>query len=122
EIDSFIIYLENNNDISDVTYLGGNRKVSYINISNKIRSFLKFYTYLMDDYLTVKKHPHLDRKEIEKIKLNIKKHIDIKKKILRKSTKTIHGEKKYLFKSMTNEMVKVLYETIAPSSSDNTNA
>ena len=122
EIDNFIIYLENNNDLSDVTYLGGNRKVSYINISNKIRSFLKFYTFLMDDYLTVRKHPHLDRKEIEKIKSNIQKHIQIKKKIIKKSTKTIHGEKKYLFKSMTNEMVKVLYETIAPSSSDNTNA
>ncbi|WP_441367146.1 integrase [Acinetobacter lwoffii] len=108
EIDNFIIYLENNNDLSDVIYLGGNRKVSYINISNKIRSFLKFYTYLMDDYLTVKKHPHLDRKEIEKIKSNIKKYIEIKKKIIRKSTKTIYGEKKYLFKSMTNLTILIL--------------
>ncbi|OAL84603.1 hypothetical protein AY605_08060 [Acinetobacter sp. SFD] len=122
EIDTFIIYLENNNDLSHVTYLGGNRKVNYINISNKVRSFLKFFTYLMDDYLTVKKHPHLDRKEIEKIKSNIKKHIDFKKKIIRKSTKTIHGEKKYLYKSMTNEMVKVLYETITPSRSNSINS
>lgn len=122
EIDNFIIYLENNNDLSHVTYLGGNRKVNYINISNKIRSFLKFFTYLMDDYLTVKKHPHLDRKEIEKIKSNIKKHIDFKKKIIRKSTKTIHGEKKYLYKSMTSEMVEALYETITPSKSNKINS
>jgi hypothetical protein len=52
----------------------------------------------MDDYLTVRKHPHLDRKEIEKIKSNIQKHIQIKKKIIKKSTKTIHGEKSICLK------------------------
>ncbi|WP_216937021.1 site-specific integrase [Acinetobacter sp. BY484] len=121
EIDNFITFLENNNDLSNVVWLRVNSTVNYKNISNKIRTLFKFYTYLMDDYLTVKKQPHIDRKEIEKIKSNIKKYMEIKKKNIRKFTKTIHGEKKYLFKSMTNEMVKVLYETIAPSSSNNTN-
>ncbi len=63
EIDNFITFLENNNDLSNVVWLRVNSTVNYKNISNKIRTLFKFYTYLMDDYLTVKKQPHIDRKE-----------------------------------------------------------
>lgn len=118
EIDNFIIYLENNNELNNIIMLRNNTNIDYEIISKKIRSFFKFYNYLVEDYLTLQAHPKLTRKEIERLKLNIRNYITLKKKIINKfskSNRTIKSELNYSFKSMTDEMVIDLYKVISPS-------
>lgn len=81
EIDNFIVYLENKNELNNIIILR-NDNIDYGTISKRIRSFFKFYNFLLDDYLTIYAQPLLTRKEIERIKLNIRNYIILKKKIL----------------------------------------
>lgn len=121
DIDNFIIYLENNNDIAKIEWLRSNSNVNYETISAKIRSLFKFYNFLLDDYLTINKQPQLTRSEIKKIKVDIQQYMKIKSKKFSKFNKKSKRDKGYVFKSMTNEIVRVLYETITPSSAKNIN-
>lgn len=125
EIDSFIIYLENNNKNDDnLIRLRNNQNVNYITIGHRIRSFLKFYSFLVDEYLTIQSQPQLTRKEIDRIKVNLDMYMIKKKKILNnfsKTNKTIKSEINYSFKSMTDEMLQTLYKIISPNNSNKTN-
>ncbi|MGS0705387.1 site-specific integrase [Acinetobacter sp. ANC 3781] len=125
EIDSFIIYLENNNKNDDhLIRLRNNQSVNYTTIGHRIKSFLKFYSFLIDEYLTIHSQPQLTRKEIDRIKLNLDKYMINKKKILNrfsKTNKTIKSEINYSFKSMTDEMLRALYQIISPNNSNKTN-
>ncbi|MCG5266908.1 site-specific integrase [Acinetobacter pittii] len=121
EIDNFIIYLENNKKIeSNLIRLRNTEHANYTTIGHRLRSFLKFYSFLIDEYLTIQSQPQLSLKEIQKIKENLNKYMTIKKKIINnfsKSNKTIKSEINYSFKSMTDEMIKGLYLIISPSNS-----
>ncbi|MDC4336590.1 site-specific integrase [Acinetobacter baumannii] len=125
EIDNFIIYLENNKKIeSNLIRLRNTDHTNYTTIGHRIRSFLKFYSFLIDEYLTIQSQPQLSLKEIQKIKENLNKYMTIKKKIINnfsKSNKTIKSEINYSFKSMNDEMIKVLYLIISPSNSNKYN-
>lgn len=121
DLDSFIIYLENNNDLADITWLRSNTDVNYETISKKISSLFKFYHFLIDDYLTIDKQPQLTRTEIKTIKFDIQQYMDFKNKKIRKFTNNSKNHKEHVYKSMTNEMVRVLYETITVSSTKNLN-
>lgn len=119
EIDSFIIYLENNKKIEEnLIRLRNSNNVNYTTVSHRVRSLLKFYSFLIDEYLTTQYHPQLTLSEIQKIKRNISKYMDKQKKILNrfsKTNKTVKSEINYSFKSINNEMVQVLYLIISPS-------
>lgn len=125
EIDNFIVYLENNKKIeSNLIRLRNSQHTNYTTIGHRIRSFLKFYSFLIDEYLTIQSQPQLTLKEIQKIKGNLNKYMTLKKKIINnfsKSNKTIKSEINYSFKSMNDEMIKGLYLIISPSKSDKYN-
>ena len=125
EIDNFIIYLENNKKIeSNIIRLRNAEHANYTTIGHRLRSFLKFYSFLIDEYLTIQSQPQLSLKEIQKIKENLKKYMTIKKKIINnfsKSNKIIKSEINYSFKSMNDEMIKGLYLIISPSNSNKYN-
>lgn len=126
EIDNFIVYLENNKKFeSNLIRLRNSEHTNYTTIGHRVRSFLKFYSFLIDEYLTIQSQPQLSLKEIQKIKENLNKYMTIKKKIITnfsKSNKTIKSEIHYSFKSMNDEMLKGLYLIISPSKSDKYNA
>lgn len=121
EIDNFITYLEDNKKVEEnIIKLRNNKNVNYTTIGHRVRSFLKFYSFLIDEYLTIKSQPQLTIQEIRKIKENLSKYMTKKKKILNKfskSNKTIKSEINYLFKSMNQEMIKGLYLIISPNNS-----
>lgn len=125
EIDNFIIYLENNKKIeSNLIRLRNAEHTNYTTVGHRIRSILKFYSFLIDEYLTIQSQPQLSLKEIQKIKENLNKYMTIKKKIINnfsKSNKTIKSEINYSFKSMNDEMIKGLYLIISPSNSSKIN-
>lgn len=118
EIDNFIIYLENNNQLNNILRLRKNKDINYDTLGRRIKSLLKFYRFLVDEYLTIHSQPHLTRNEINRIKINLDNYIKHKKKTIKsfsKKNRTIKSEINYTFKSMTDEMVKALYQVIAPS-------
>ncbi|SSM53490.1 site-specific tyrosine recombinase XerC [Acinetobacter baumannii] len=109
---------------SNLIRLRNTDHTNYTTIGHRIRSFLKFYSFLIDEYLTIQSQPQLSLKEIQKIKENLNKYMTIKKKIINnfsKSNKTIKNEINYSFKSMNDEMIKVLYLIISPSNSNKYN-
>ncbi len=119
EIDNYIIYLENNKKVEEnIIKLRNSKNVNYTTIGQRVRSFLKFYSFLIDEYLTVHSQPQLTMKEIQRIKENLNKYIIKKKKIMNNfstSNKTIKSEINYSFKSMNQEMIKGLYLIVLPS-------
>lgn len=125
EIDNFIVYLENNKKIeNNLIRLRNAQHINYTTIGHRIRSFLKFYSFLIDEYLSIRSQPQLTLKEIQKIKENLNKYMTIKKKIINnfsKSNKTIKNEINHTFKSMNQEMIKGLYSIISPSNSNKYN-
>lgn len=125
EIDNFIVYLENNKKIeSNLIQLRNTNHTNYTTIGHRIRSFLKFYSFLIDEYLSTQSQPQLTSKEIQKIKENLNKYMTIKKKFINnfsKANKTIKSEINDNFKSMNQEMIKGLYSVISPSHSNKNN-
>ena len=125
EIDNFIVYLENNKKIdSNLIRLRNTDHTNYTTIGHRIRSFLKFYNFLIDEYLSIQTQPQLTLKEIQKIKENLNKYMTIKKKIINnfsKSNKTIKSEINHNFKSMNQEMIQGLYSVISPSNANKYN-
>ncbi|MCT9208361.1 site-specific integrase [Acinetobacter baumannii] len=125
EIDNFIVYLENNKKIdSNLIRLRNTDHTNYTTIGHRIRSFLKFYNFLIDEYLSIQSQPQLTLKEIQKIKENLNKYMTIKKKIINnfsKANKTIKSEINHNFKSMNQEMIKGLYSVISPSNANKYN-
>lgn len=125
EIDNFIIYLENNKTIEEnVTRLRNVNSINYTTIGHRIRSLLKFYSFLIDQYLTVRSKPQLTLIEINNIKNNLNKYINKKKKQIKNfpgSNKNISNGINYSFKSMNNEMIEELYRIIYPGYSKKIN-
>ena len=81
EIDNFIVYLENNKkNESNLIRLRNTDHTNYTTIGHRIRSFLKFYSFLIDEYLSIQSQPQLTLKEIQTIKENLNKYMTIKKK------------------------------------------
>jgi len=80
EIDNFIIYLENNNQLNNILRLRKNKDINYDTLGRRIKSLLKFYRFLVDEYLTIHSQPHLTRNEINRIKIII---LSIRKKQLK---------------------------------------
>ena len=112
--------MENNNQFNNVLRLRSNKNINYDTLAIRISSLLKFYKFLIDEYLTLHSQPNLTRNEINRIKINLDNYMKHKKKIIKsfsRTNKTIKSEINYAFKSLTAEMLKALYQVIAPSKS-----
>ncbi len=59
-----------------------NKDINYGTLAIRIRSLLKFYMFLIDEYLTLHLQQNLTRSEINRIKVNLNKYIKYKKKQL----------------------------------------
>ncbi len=97
-----------------------NKDINYGTLAIRIRSLLKFYMFLIDEYLTLHSQQNLTRSEINRIKENLNKYIKYKKKTINRFSrrnKTIKNDINYAFKSLTVDMLKDLYKVIAPSKS-----
>jgi len=62
--------------------LRSNKDINYGTLAIRIRSLLKFYMFLIDEYLTLHSQQNLTRSEINRIKENLNKYIKYKKKQL----------------------------------------
>lgn len=124
ELDSFIVFLENNKKLgTNLIRLGSNTDVNYITITQRLRSLFKYFVYLLDEYWNVR-YQDITIKELT----NRRKRIDLfllsKKKIFgrfSKRTLTVKSEINYNFKSLTNEMMVMLYKIIRPDQTASTN-
>src|SRR5690606_2681318 len=119
EIDNFIVYLENNKKFeSNLIRLRNTDYTNYTTIGHRIRSFLKFYSFLIDEYLNIQSQPQLTLKEVQKIKENLSKYMTINKKIINnfsKSNKTIKKVENYLSQLLGYKIVKpLIFDIQAP--------
>lgn len=119
EIDNFIVYLENNRNYNEnIIQLRNNQNINYGTLARRVSSFLKFYSFLVDEYFTSYTQPQLTAIEIVKITKKIKDYIENKKKAVRSFsgvTRTVKNKKAPIFKSMDYELTLKLYSIIAPN-------
>ena len=124
EIDNFIVFLENNKKLeTNLIRLRSNIETNYMTITQRLRSVFKYFGYLLDGYWNIR-YQDIKIKELT----NRRKKIDLflmnKKKIFSKFSKrslTIKSEINHNFKSLTNEMVVMLYKIIRPDQAANIN-
>lgn len=124
EIDNFIVFLENNKKLeTNLIRLRSNIDANYMTITQRLRSLFKYFVYLLDEYWNVR-YQDITIKDLT----NRRKKIDLfllnKKKIFSKFSKrsiTVKTEINHNFKSLTNEMVVMLYKIIRPNHSANIN-
>lgn len=124
EIDNFIVFLENNKKLeTNLIRLRSNIDANYMTITQRLRSLVKYFVYLLDEYWNVR-YQALTIKELT----NRRKKIDLfllnKKRIFGKFSKRssiVKSEINYSFKSLTNEMMAMLYKIIRPDQTTNTN-
>lgn len=122
EIDNFIIFLENDKKIENkLIFLRVDESVNYKLVAGRVRSFLKFYTFLIDEYLQVHYQNQISVPEIQKIKNNLNKYISLKKKIINKFSGYSKSKFSYNFKSMNNDMIQDLYSIIKPNKAKSNN-
>ena len=120
EIDSFIVFLENNKKLgTNLIRLRSNIDANYMTITQRLRSLFKYFVYLLDEYWNTR-YQDITIKELT----NRRKKIDLfllnKKRIFSKFSKhslTVKSEINHNFKSLTNEMVAMLYKIIRPDQS-----
>lgn len=124
EIDNFIVFLENNKKLeTNLIRLRSNIETNYMTITQRLRSVFKYFEYLLDGYWNIR-YQDITIKELT----NHRKKIDLflmnKKKIFSKFSKrslTVKSEINHNFKSLTNEMVVMLYKIIRPDQAANIN-
>lgn len=124
EIDNFIVFLENNKKLeTNLIRLRSNVDANYTTITQRLRSLFKYFVYLLDEYWNTR-YQDITIKELT----NRRKKIDLfllnKKRIFSKFSKrslTIKSEINHNFKSLTNEMVAMLYKIIRPDQTANIN-
>ncbi len=120
EIDNFIVFLENNKKLeTNLIRLRSNIDANYMTITQRLRSLFKYFAYLLDEYWNTR-YQDIAIKELT----NRRKKIDLfllnKKRIFSKFSKyslTVKSEINHNFKSLTNEMVAMLYKIIRPDQS-----
>lgn len=124
EIDNFIVFLENNKKLEiNLIRLRSNVDANYMTITQRLRSLFKYFVYLLDEYWNTR-YQDITIKELT----NRRKKIDLfllnKKRIFSKFSKcslTVKSEINHNFKSLTNEMVVMLYKIIRPDQTANIN-
>ncbi|MDV2442006.1 site-specific integrase [Acinetobacter gerneri] len=124
EIDNFIVFLENNKKLeTNLIRLRSNIETNYMTITQRLRSVFKYFRYLLDGYWNIR-YQDIKIKEL----INRRKKIDLflmnKKKIFSKFSKrslTVKSKINHNFKSLTNEMVVMLYKIIRPDQAANIN-
>ncbi|WP_336944343.1 site-specific integrase [Acinetobacter modestus] len=124
EIDNFIVFLENNKKLeTNLIRLRSNVDANYMTITQRLRSLFKYFVYLLDEYWNIR-YQDITIKELT----NRRKKIDLfllnKKRIFSKFSKyslTVKSEINHDFKSLTNEMVVMLYKIIRPDQTANIN-
>ncbi len=124
EIDNFIVFLENNKKLeTNLIRLRSNIETNYMTITQRLRSVFKYFGYLLDGYWNIS-YQDIKIKELT----NRRKKIDLflmnKKKIFSKFSKrslTVKSNINHNFKSLTNEMVVMLYKIIRPDQAANIN-
>ncbi|QDB81958.1 site-specific integrase [Acinetobacter pittii] len=121
EIDNFMIFLENKRKFGiNILRLRLNSNVNYTTITKRMRSLLKYFKYLLDEYWNPR-FQEISIKELAFQHKRIEIYLKSKKKIFNKfsaRTTTVKNEIKHDFKSLTNEMLKRLYEIIKPNNKD----
>lgn len=124
EIDNFILFLENNKKLeTNLIRLRSNIDVNYMTITQRLRSLFKYFTYLLNEYWNIR-YQDLTVKEITNRRAKIDFFLMNKKKIFSKFSKrslTVKSEINHSFKSLTNEMVAMLYKIIRPNQTANIN-
>ncbi len=124
EIDSFIIFLENNKKLeTNLIRLRSNVDVNYMTITQRLRSVFKYFVYLLDEFWNIR-NQDLTIGEITSRRKQIDLFLMNKKKIFSKFSKrslTAKSEINKSFKSLTKEMVEKIYAIIRPDQSTNIN-
>lgn len=124
EIDNFIVFLENNKKLEmNLIRLRSNTDVNYKTITQRLRSVIKFFVFLLDEYWNIR-NQDLTIKEITNHRKKIDRFLLNKKKIFGKFSQrslTVKNNINHSFKSLSNEMVASLYEVIRPDQKNKTN-
>ncbi|ENW18454.1 phage integrase [Acinetobacter haemolyticus CIP 64.3 = MTCC 9819] len=124
EIDNFIVFLENNKKLEmNLIRLRSNTDVNYKTITQRLRSVIKFFVFLLDEYWNIR-NQDLTIKEITNHRKKIDRFLLNKKKIFGKFSQrslTVKNTINHSFKSLSNEMVASLYEVIRPDQKNKTN-
>lgn len=124
EIDNFIVFLENNKKLEiNLIRLRSNVDANYITITQRLRSLFKYFVYLLDEYWNIR-YQDITIKELTSRRKKIDLFLLNKKRILSKFSKrtlTVKSEINHNFKSLTNEMVVMLYKIIRPDQIANIN-
>ncbi|WP_447506088.1 tyrosine-type recombinase/integrase [Acinetobacter pittii] len=124
EIDNFMFFLENSRKIEiHLIRLRSNPDLNYMTITKRLRSVLKYFTYLLDEFWNIR-NQNISINEIT----NRRKKIDLflmnKKKIFNKFSKrsvSVKSSVNYHFKSLDNNMLYKLYDVIRPDQMNKVN-
>ncbi|MDV7470799.1 site-specific integrase [Acinetobacter baumannii] len=120
EIDNFIFFLENYNDLKfNTMHYKSNQwfQKNYSTISQRMRSLFKFFTYLLDEFWNLR-HQSYPFNEITNRRKRIDLFLNNKRKIFSKFNRyalTVNNGIIPNFKSLDDEMLTKLYEIIRPS-------
>lgn len=114
EFDSFVLYLENNQEIDDkIIKLGSDYSLSYETLAMRLRSLISFFGFLLDNYSHIHGTPL--KSEIAQYRTVLAQ----KSKIVTSLSATNYKNKSFKavtnFKSLTQEMRDALYKIISPT-------
>lgn len=117
EIDNFIVFLENNKKLeTNLIRLRSNVDANYMTITQRLRSLFKYFMYLLDEYWNTR-YQDITIEELTSRRKKIDLFLLNKKRIFSKFSKrslTVKSEINHNFKSLTNEMIVMLYKIIRP--------
>ena len=124
EIDNFMFFLENSRKIEfHLIRLRSNPDLNYMTITKRLRSVIKYFTYLLDEFWTLR-NQKLTLREITNRRKKIDLFLMSKKKIFNKFSKrsvSVKSGINYHFKSLDNNMLLKLYEIIRPDQANKVN-
>ncbi|ALF58908.1 site-specific integrase [Psychrobacter urativorans] len=111
EIDSFILYLENIQEIDQkLIRLGNNPSFNYNTLAHRLRAILSYLNYLLDTFSQV--HGKSISPEIARYKSTLSRKADVVKNLSSNHHKAHKNGTN--FKSLTEEMKEALYSIISP--------
>lgn len=121
EIDNFMFFLENEKKLeNNLVRLRLNSNVDYRTITKRMRSLLKYFKYLLDEYWSIR-YQEIPKKDLDSQRKRIDIYLNSKKRVFNKfsaRSTIVKNEIKHDFKSLNNDMYKCLYEIIKPDNKD----
>lgn len=111
EVDSFILYLENMQEIDQkLIRLGSNPSINYNTLAHRLRAIISYLSYLLDTFSQV--HGKSISPKIARYKSILSQKSDLVKNLSSNHHKAHKNGSN--FKSLTEEMKKALYSIISP--------